>query len=78
MEIFENIRKLELQVDIAEAQNTYFAKIYHRIGDIIESDAFKAKKNSIKRFVEMLLEIGENLNINTEFYRKKLDKALLQ
>lgn len=78
LEIFENIRKLELQVDIAEAQNTYFAKIYHRIGDIIESDAFKAKKNSIKRFVEMLLEIGENLNINTEFYRKKLDKALLQ
>ena len=78
LEIFDNVRKLELQVDIAEAQNTYFAKIYHKIGDIIESEAFKNKKSSNKRFVEMLLDIGENLNINTEFYKRKLDKALLQ
>ena len=78
LEIFDNIRKLELQVDIAEAQNIYFAKIYHKIGDIIDSDTFKNKKSLNKRFVEMLLEIGENLNINTEFYKRKLDKALLQ
>ena len=78
LEIFDNIRKLELQVDIAEAQNIYFAKIYHKIGDIIDSEAFKNKKSSNKRFVEMLLDIGENLNINTEFYKRKLDKALLQ
>lgn len=78
LEIFDNIRKLELNVDIAEAQNIYFTKIYHRIGDIIASEAFKNKKSSNKRFVEMLLDIGENLNINTEFYKRKLDKALLQ
>lgn len=78
LEIFDNVRKLELNVDIAEAQNIYFTKIYHRIGDIIASEAFKNKKNSNKRFVEMLLDIGENLNINTEFYKRKLDKALLQ
>lgn len=78
LEIFDNVRKLELNVDIAEAQNIYFTKIYHRIGDIIVSEAFKNKKSSNKRFVEMLLDIGENLNINTEFYKRKLDKALLQ
>ena len=78
LEIFDNVRKLELNVDIAEAQNIYFTKIYHRIGDIIDSEAFKNKKSSNKRFVEMLLDIGENLNINTEFYKRKLDKALLQ
>ncbi len=78
LEIFDNIRKLELQVDIAEAQNIYFAKIYHKIGEIIDSEAFKNKKSNNKRFVEMLLDIGENLNINTEFYKRKLDKALLQ
>lgn len=78
LEIFENIRKLELQIDISEAQNTYFTKIYHRIGDIIESEDFNKKRSSTKRFVEMLLDIGENLNINTEFYRKKLDKLMLQ
>ena len=76
LEIFDNVRKLD--VDIAEAQNIYFTKIYHRIGDIIASEAFKNKKSSNKRFVEMLLDIGENLNINTEFYKRKLDKALLQ
>lgn len=77
LEIFDNIRRLELQVDISEAQNIYFAKIYHRIGAIIEAGTLN-KRSSNKRFVEMLLDIGENLNINTEFYRKKLDKLLLQ
>ena len=77
LEIFDTVEKLELQVDIAEAQNTYFAKIYHRIGDILESD-FSSKNSANKRFVEMLLDIGAKLNINTEFYQKKLDKLLLQ
>lgn len=77
LEIFDSINKLELQIDISEAQNIYFSKIYHKIGDIIESGT-AAKRSSNKKFIEMLLEIGENLNINTEFYRKKLDKLLLQ
>ncbi len=77
LEIFDTIEKLELQVDISEAQNTYFAKIYHRIGDIIDAELGN-KKSHNQRFVEMLLDIGEKLNINTEFYQKKLDKLLLQ
>lgn len=75
LELFDNIEKLELHVDIAEAQNTYFAKIYHKIGDIIDAGI---KRGNNRKLVDMLLDIGEKLNINTEFYRKKLDKVLLQ
>ena len=74
LELFDNIEALELEVDIAEAQNTYFNKIYHRIGDIIESNS---KNASNKRFIEKLLNIGEKLNINTDFYKKKADKLLV-
>ncbi len=74
LELFENIEQLELEIDIAEAQNVYFGKIYHRIGDILEADM---KRPSNRKFVEMLLSIGEKLNINTEFYRRKADKVLL-
>lgn len=73
LEIFHNAERLALQIDIAEAQNIYFTKIYHRIGDIIDSTG-----TANLRFIEMLLDIGEKLNINTEFYRRKLDKALIQ
>lgn len=76
LEIFDTIEKLELQVDISEAQNIYFAKIYHRIGDIIENGLSNKRSNN-KKFIEMLLDMGSKLNINTEFYQKKLDKLLL-
>jgi len=75
LDIFDTVEKLDLQVDIAEAQNIYFAKIYHRIGDILKAGI---KRNTDKKFIEMLLQIGEKLNINTEFYRIKLDKLLLR
>lgn len=74
LELFDTIEKLDLSIDIAEAQNIYFSKIYHRIGDILEADI---TRTSNKKFVEMLLDIGEKLNINTEFYKKKADKLLL-
>ena len=76
LEIFDFIEKLDLKVDIAEAQNTYFNKIYHEVGDYIEN--IKDFKNeSDKEFVEMLLNIGKKLNINTDFYQNKMDKAML-
>lgn len=74
LEIFDTVEKLELQIDIAEAQNIYFSKIYHRIGDIIETGL---KRSADKKFANMLLDIGEKLNINTEFYKRKLDKLML-
>ncbi len=77
LELFDDIEKLELQIDIAEAQNIFYSKIFHRIGDILENPS-PTKKNSNRKFVEMLLDIGSKLNINTDFYSKKLDKYMMQ
>ncbi len=75
MEIFDYAEKMELEIDIAEAQNTYYTRIYHRIGEIIEVGK-KSKRRSEKHFAQMLLEIGCRLNINTDFYQNILDKEL--
>ena len=80
LELFDNIEKLELNVDIAEAQNIYFNKIYHELGEIIPNiNKLNKSTNQAadKKFVLTLLEIGQKLNINTEFYRNLLDKVLV-
>lgn len=76
IELFDNIEKLELHVDIAEAQNIYFTKIFHEFDEII-ANINKSSSANDKKFVVMLLEIGKRLNINTEFYQQMLDKALI-
>ena len=76
LEIFDNIEKLELEVDIAEAQNIYYNKIFHELGEVIEK-MDKSSKSADRTFIVMLLDIGLKLNINTEFYRTMLDKALV-
>ena len=76
LDLFEYIEKLELKVEISEAQNIYFAKIFHEVGEYI--DNIKNYKNEVDRkFVDVLLEIGKKLNINTDFYKNKMDKAIL-
>ncbi|MBO8430620.1 DUF3536 domain-containing protein, partial [Spirochaetes bacterium] len=65
LELFDYIEKLELEVDIAEAQNIYFVKIYSHISEIIEMSQQSKRKND-KKLIEMLLDIGEKLNINTD------------
>ena len=74
--LFDIIEKLDLQIDISEAQNIYYNKIYHRIGDIIVNNMESPKEKDIK-FVKLLLEIGVRLNINVDFYKVKLDKLAL-
>lgn len=73
VELFNIIEKLELNIDITEAQNIYFNKIYHRIGDIIENSNSELSEKDIN-FINLLLTIGDKLNINVDFYRMKLDK----
>ena len=73
VELFDIIEKLDLEIDISEAQNIYYNKIYHRIGDILENDKKEPTDKEIK-FIKLLLTIGERLNINVEFYRVKLEK----
>lgn len=76
LEIFDNIEKLELHVDITEAQNIYFNKIFHEMGGIIEKMSKKSQPSDTK-FISILLDIGQKLNINTDFYKTMLDKALI-
>ncbi len=71
LEIFDNIEKLDLEIDISEAQNIYFNRIYYKIGNIIDNYA-KNGRNKDKEFINMLIDIGTKLNINTEFYKNKL------
>ncbi len=70
IELFDKLEQLEMEVDIAEAQNLYFNKVFHRTSEILETT------KDIK-FARMILRIGERLNINTEFYQQKLDKVLV-
>ena len=73
LELLDCIAKLEIQVDIAEAQNYYFSKIVTNIEELIERISCQADKDMLL----MLFDIGENLNIKMEYYRQKFDKALL-
>ena len=77
LELFDIIEKLELTVDIAEAQNYYYIKIFHELGEFIDN-MNSTTNNSDKKLIMLLLDIGKKLNINTEFYRQKLDKALVK
>ena len=75
VELFEIIEKLELNIDMAEAQNIYYNKIYHRIGDILENNIKEPGEKEFA-FINLLLTIGDKLNINVDFYRMKLDKMI--
>ncbi len=75
VELFEIIEKLELSIDMAEAQNIYYNKIYHRIGDILENNVKEPGEKEFA-FIKQLLTIGDKLNINVDFYRMKLDRAV--
>jgi len=76
LELFDFIEKLDLKVDISEAQNTYYNRIFHHVGDYIDNMK-DLNEEKDKYFIEVLLNIGKKLNINTDFYRNKLDKVLL-
>ena len=77
LELFVYIEKLDLHVNIAEAQNIYHAKIYHQLGKIIEQQQNAQEIKENRAFVLLLLQIGQKLNINTSFYRGILDKLVL-
>ena len=70
MDIFSEIDALELEIDLKEAQNLYFNKIYAGIIDILEGN----EELRDKKLIQQLLDIGTKLNINTEFYKVKLEE----
>ena len=74
LELLDCIGKLELNVDIAEAQNYFFSKIVSGFDELIGNMTC----NADRELVTMLFEIGENLNINMNYYKQQFDKALVQ
>jgi len=76
LEIFDTVEKLELHVDIAEAQNIFFNRIFHEFGGIIDH-INKVDSTSDRVFIMTLFAIGKKLNINTDFYQSMLDKTIV-
>ena len=72
IDLFDLIDQLELQIDISEAQNIYYGKIYHRIGYLMDNKNQTFKEKDLK-FIDALLEIGAKLNMNVDFYKLKAD-----
>lgn len=75
LELFEMIEKFELEVEITEAQNIYFNKIYKSMGVIIEHVQDNEMGPDGVKFADNILKIGEKLNINIDFYRAILHKT---
>ena len=73
LEILDCIGKLELSIDIGEAQSYFFTKIVTNINELISTMSCAADRE----LITMLFEIGENLNINMDYYKQQFDKALV-
>lgn len=73
LELLDCIAKLELTVDIAEAQSYFFSKIVTNIEELIQNINCQADRE----LLTMLFEIGENLNIKMAYYKQAFDRALL-
>ena len=73
LELLDCIAKLELKVDIAEAQSYFFSKIVTNFEELIQNISCQADRD----LLTMLFEIGENLNINMDYYKSAFDRALV-
>jgi len=75
IKMFEYASRLQLKVDITEAQNLYFKKIYMQFTDFLDS-VLKTEKNleDAREFLFSILVLGEYLNINTDFYKSNILK----
>ena len=75
LSLFKYVDALELHIDTSESQNTYFNKI-HEILESVVSNIEDISSDYDRKFVLLLLELGNKLNINTDFYRETFDKAM--
>jgi len=73
LELLDCISKLEIQVDIAEAQSYFFSKIVTNLDELIQNISCQADRD----LLVMLFDIGENLNINMDYYKTAFDRMLV-
>ena len=75
IKLFVNAGKLRLKVDIAEAQNLYFNKIYTKFTRLLDHTIEKNDHiEEVRDFLFDILVLGEYLNINTDFYKSSILK----
>lgn len=76
-ELFKTIDFLGVNFEIGSAQNLYYENIYKKMGIILEHLKNSTHKAQDRQLIHRLLDIGEFLKINTEFYRPLVDRASL-
>ena len=73
IKLFEIAAKLQLSVDISEAQNMYFNKIYTKFTRLLDHAlAENDNIDEVRDFLFSILVLGEYLNINTDFYKSSI------
>lgn len=75
LELFKCIDELEVCVDISEAQNIYFNRVFCKFSEIIDESSERFNFKDDRNFLLSVLKLGDNLNINTEFYKSAVIKA---
>ena len=75
--LLDLLEKLNIQSQINEAQNIFFDLIYSKIHILIEHLKTSKDKNKDRMLALKILDIGQKLNINTEFFRPHIDSASL-
>ena len=75
--LLDILEKLGIQAQINEAQNTFFEEIYSKMDILIEHLENSKDKNTDRILALKILDLGQKLNINTDFYRPHIDKASL-
>lgn len=75
IEVLDMLQKLDLKLNISEAQNFYFNNIYTKVPQLIEKLKNSKNMNADKNFISAILNLAEQLNFTTEEYVSLLNKA---
>ena len=73
-ELLNTMDKLDISVDISDAQNIFYTKIVTKFMDMIEN----ISSDTDVSLIELLFDIAKRLNINIDFYETKFNKSLLE
>ena len=69
LDLIKLIERLDLQVDISEAQNTYFSKIYSIVQELAADSNSRENLIEARKQLSLVLELGQKLNINVDYYK---------
>lgn len=69
---FELLEKLDIQVEISDAQNMFYDLFCNNFENNCEKIK-NAQENDTREILLNMLEIGKKLNINVDFYKEKID-----